>query len=46
MSRVAFDERGLVREHIDFCDPAEQVYSRVPVLGGLMRWIRRRLSSS
>lgn len=45
VSRVVFDAEGLVCEHLDFWDPAEQLYSRVPVLGGLMGWIRRRLSA-
>lgn len=45
VSRVVFNAEGLVCAHIDFWDPAEQLYSRVPVLGGLMGWIRRRLSA-
>lgn len=45
VSRVVFDAEGRVCEHIDFWDPAEQLYSRVPVLGGLMGWIRGRLSA-
>jgi steroid delta-isomerase len=45
VSRVVFDAEGLVCEHVDFWDPAEQLYSRVPVLGGLMGWLRRRLSA-
>jgi steroid delta-isomerase len=45
VSRVVFDAEGLVCEHVDFWDPAEQLYSRVPVLGGLMSWIRRHLSA-
>ncbi len=45
VSRVVFNQDGLVREHVDFWDPAEQLYSRVPVLGGLLGWIRRRLSA-
>lgn len=44
-SRVSFDAQGLVVEHVDFWDPAEQFYESVPLLGGLMRWLRRRLSA-
>lgn len=46
MSRVCFDENGLVKEHIDYWDPAEQIYSQVPVLNWLLNLIRKRLSAS
>jgi steroid delta-isomerase len=46
MSRVVFDSGGLVVEHIDFWDPAEQLYEAIPVLGSIMRWLRGRLSAS
>jgi hypothetical protein len=45
MSRVAFDAQGLVTEHVDHWDPAEQVYAGLPLLGALLRWLRRRLSA-
>jgi len=46
MSRVCFDENGLVKEHIDYWDPAEQIYSQVPVVNWLLKLIRKRLSAS
>ena len=46
MSRVCFDKQGLVKEHIDYWDPAEQIYSQVPVLSWLLSLIRKRLSAS
>ena len=42
MSYVRFNERGEVMEHIDYWDPAEGIYERVPLLGWLMRNLRRR----
>ena len=46
MSRVCFDGQGLVKEHIDYWDPAEQIYSQVPLLSWLLSVIRKRLSAS
>lgn len=45
LSRVSFDAEGRVRRHVDYWDPAGQLYETVPVLGGIMRFIRRRLSA-
>ncbi len=45
VSRVVFGQDGLVQSHVDYWDPAAQLYERVPVLGALMRAIRRRLSA-
>ena len=46
MSRICFDKNGLVKKHIDYWDPAEQIYSQVPVLNWLLNLIRNRLSAS
>jgi steroid delta-isomerase len=43
-SVVRFNAAGLAVEHVDYWDPAEHVYSKLPVLGALMRWLRRKLS--
>lgn len=45
VSRVVFDEQGFVVEHVDYWDPAGQLYEKLPILGGLIRWVRRRLSA-
>lgn len=45
VSRIAFDARGQVADHLDFWDPAAQLYESVPVLGALLRAIRRRLAA-
>ena len=44
VSRVSFDSAGRVSEHVDYWDPAEQIYSRLPVLGWLLGLVRGRLS--
>ncbi len=44
VSRVVLAEDGRVREHIDYWDAAGELYTQFPVLGGLMRWLRARLS--
>jgi steroid Delta-isomerase len=44
VSEVRFDEAGLVAAHIDHWDAAAQVYERLPLLGPVLRRIRRRLA--
>ena len=46
LSRVTFAEDGRVSEHIDYWDPAEQLYESLPVLGAVLRAIKRRLAAS
>jgi steroid delta-isomerase len=46
MSRVFFDDAGKVTEHVDYWDPAESIYEKLPVLGGLMRVLKRKLSAT
>ncbi|MGF1591630.1 MAG: nuclear transport factor 2 family protein [Kiloniellaceae bacterium] len=43
VSEVAFGPDGRVTRHADFWD-AGRIYERIPLLGGLVRLIRRRLS--
>jgi steroid Delta-isomerase len=46
MSEVRFDERGLVCQHIDHWDASEQFYAKLPIIGAIIRLIRRRLQLS
>lgn len=41
-SHLRFDTSGRVSYHRDYWDAAEELYARLPVLGVLMRWLRRR----
>lgn len=45
MSELTLARDGRVAEHVDYWDPAAQLYERVPVLGWLMRRVRRRLAA-
>ncbi len=42
-TRLQFDAHGLVVEHRDYWDAAEELYEKLPVLGALMRWLKRRV---
>ena len=43
MSEVHFAPDGRICEHIDHWDAAGQFYERIPILGWLIRRVRRRL---
>ena len=45
MSRVLLAEDGRVSEHVDHWDAAAQVYEQLPLLGALLRRVRRRLGA-
>lgn len=44
MSEVLFGADGLVTAHIDHWDAAEQFYEKLPVLGALVRLVKRRMA--
>jgi steroid delta-isomerase len=46
MSEINFDERGLICQHIDHWDAAGQFYEKLPLIGTIIRIIRRRLKVS
>ncbi len=46
VSRVEFDEAGKVTSHIDYWDAASNIYEQIPVLGSLLRAIKKRLKAS
>ena len=41
-SHVVFNEQGLVTLHRDYWDAAEELYEKLPVVGGVMRWLKAR----
>jgi steroid delta-isomerase len=45
MSELTFADDGRILAHIDFWDAASQFYERVPIVGGLIRLIRRRVAA-
>ena len=44
-SMVTFNENDQVQEHIDYWDPAEQIYSKVGLLKPLMNFLKSRLKA-
>ena len=45
-SHLRFDAAGLVSDHRDYWDAAEELYEKPPVLGALMRLLKRRLRAT
>lgn len=45
VSRVLFAPDGRVVEHVDYWDPVEGLYDGLPVLGPILRLLRRRLGA-
>jgi len=41
-SHIVFDAQGRVTLHRDYWDAAEELYEKLPWVGGLMRWLKRR----
>ena len=44
-SHLRLAEDGRIRAHRDYWDAAEELYEKLPVLGRLMRWLRRRAAT-
>jgi len=45
VSHLKFDEAGKVMFHRDYWDTAEELYMKLPVLGTLMRGLRKALAA-
>lgn len=43
VSRVQFLETGKVLSHVDYWDAAENIYEKVPLLGSILRLIKKRI---
>jgi ketosteroid isomerase-like protein len=44
-SHVRFDAAGRVVLHRDYWDAAEELYEKIPLLGTLMRWLKRQAAA-
>lgn len=44
-SHLRLAEDGRIAEHRDYWDAAEELYEKLPVVGALMRWLKRRAVS-
>jgi steroid delta-isomerase len=40
-SHVVFNAAGQVAEHRDYWDAAEELYEKLPVVGSVMRWLKK-----
>lgn len=45
MSEIVFDDDGLIGEHLDHWDAASQLYEKLPLIGMVLRAIRRKLAA-
>ncbi|MFT5661610.1 MAG: hypothetical protein ACI9TV_002257 [Sulfurimonas sp.] len=43
VSRVVFSDDGKVLEHVDFWDAGVNVYEKIPLLGSIIRYIKRKI---
>lgn len=46
VSRLTMNEEGKVISHVDFWDAAEHMYEKMPLLGSVLRFIKRKISLS
>ena len=44
-SHIVFDGDGRIALHRDYWDAAEELYEKLPAVGALMRWLKRRANS-
>jgi hypothetical protein len=44
-SQLQLDAIGLIVLHRDYWDAAEELYEKLPLVGGLMRWLKKRANS-
>ena len=43
-SHLGFDPQNKVCYHRDYWDAAEELYEKLPLIGGLMRFVKRRMA--
>jgi hypothetical protein len=44
-SHLVLSDTGMITLHRDYWDAAEELYEKLPVFGGLMRWVKRRVNA-
>ena len=44
-SHLKFTDAGLIDFHRDYWDAAEELYEKLPLVGTLMRWLKKRVNS-
>ena len=43
-TQFELNDAGLITLHQDYWDPSQQIYERIPLLGSVLRWLRRKLA--
>jgi hypothetical protein len=43
VSHIRFNAEGKVNYHRDYWDAAEELYEKLPLIGGLMRFLKKRM---
>ncbi len=43
-SHLLLDAQGRIATHRDYWDAAEELYEKLPLIGALMRWLKRRVN--
>ncbi len=46
VSEILLDDSGRVKTHIDYWDTGATIYEKVPILGSVLRFIRRRIGAT
>ncbi len=44
-SHLVLDAQGRITLHRDYWDAAEELYEKLPVVGALMRWLKKRVAA-
>lgn len=44
-THLLLDAIGLIQHHRDYWDAAEELYEKLPVVGSLMRWLKKRANA-
>lgn len=44
-SHLRFADDGRVNYHRDYWDAAEELYEKLPMVGGVMRWLKKRVNN-
>jgi steroid Delta-isomerase len=44
-THIVFSPQGLVCLHRDYWDAAQELYEKLPLVGALMRWLKKRVNS-
>lgn len=45
-SMLTFNTQGLITDHRDYWDAAEELWEKLPMIGGLIGWLRRQFKVS